>query len=489
MKKKQMVLTFLAAAGSALALGGCQKKENLKSSLPVEKTFEEVSVHDPSVVQGEDGSYYIFGSHLAVAKTDDLMNWTYVNQGVKNSNTVIPDVLTAMKEAFDWSHSNTFWAPDVVQLEDGSYKLYYCNCEGSSPLSCLGTAVSDSIAGPYTNEGLMLKSGMDASEADEDGNLYQATTDPNVVDPNTFYDKDGRLWMVYGSYSGGIFIKEMDPGTGDPLESGYGKKLLGGNHLRIEGPYIIYNPDTDYYYLFLSFGGLDSDGGYNIRVCRSKTPDGPYEDSLGNEMTDCKGPSGTTFSDATAEQYGTKLMGNYKFLWQEGEEGENRKGYLSSGHNSCLYQEDTGKYFIIYHTRFESMGEEHQVRVHQMFFNEEGWPVIAPYRYTEESLEKVEKSDVATTYKLINHGRAISAEINESQNIQLKSGGQVTGAVDGTWELKGDNEISLTIEGDTYDGYFLKQWDEDGLKNVMTFTALCEETGVAVWGSGVYAVE
>ena len=74
-------------------------------------TFAEVSVHDPAIVQGDDGEYYIFGSHLAVAKTSDLMNWEYVNQGVKNQNDVIPDVYHQMEEAFEWSHSNTFWAP------------------------------------------------------------------------------------------------------------------------------------------------------------------------------------------------------------------------------------------------------------------------------------------------------------------------------------------------------------------------------------------
>jgi arabinan endo-1,5-alpha-L-arabinosidase len=42
-------------------------------------------------------------------------------------------------------------------------------------------------------------------------------TMPNVVDPNTFFDKDGKLWMIYGSYSGGIFILEMDATTGLPL--------------------------------------------------------------------------------------------------------------------------------------------------------------------------------------------------------------------------------------------------------------------------------
>lgn len=57
-----------------------------------------------------------------------------------------------------------------------------------------------------------------------DGTPYDATKHPNVVDPHTFFDKDGKLWMVYGSYSGGIFILEMNPKTGFPLPGqGYGK--------------------------------------------------------------------------------------------------------------------------------------------------------------------------------------------------------------------------------------------------------------------------
>jgi len=63
----------------------------------------------------------------------------------------------------------------------------------------------------------------------------------------------------------------MNPSTGKQYPGqGYGKKLLGANHSRIEGPYIQYSPDTGYYYLFLSFGGLTADGGYNIRVARSQ---------------------------------------------------------------------------------------------------------------------------------------------------------------------------------------------------------------------------
>lgn len=486
MIKRKWILLFCLLA--ALPMNGCGK-EKKKADEPVEKEFSEVSVHDPSIVEGADGSYYIFGSHLAVAKSDDLMNWTYVNQGVKNNNPVIPEVYTAMKEAFEWSHSNTFWAPDVIRLKDGSYKMYYCNCQGDAPVSCLGTAVSDDVDGPYKNEGLLLKSGMKADEKDEDGDLYQAAVDPNAVDPAVFYDKDGRMWMVYGSYSGGIFVKELDAETGVPKEEGYGKKLLGGNHLRIEAPYVIYNEETEYYYLFLSFGGLDSDGGYNIRVCRSKTPDGPYVDSMGQDMEKCKGPAGSSFSDVTAEQYGTKLMGSYKFLWTEGEDGEDRKGYLSPGHNSCLYQEESGKYFIIYHTRFEDSEELHQVRVHQMFFNKEGWPVIAPYRYTGESLEPLEKEQLVGDYKCISHGREISPKMQESEELQLEKNGKIQGALQGEWELAKDGTIVLRTEDKEYVGVALKQWDEDGKKYVMTFTAVDSKSGTAVWGSGLYAVE
>ncbi len=485
MKGKTGIFIVIAVS----LLSGCAQKEKLKADTAVEKTFEEVSVHDPSVVDGGDGYYYIFGSHLAVAKTDDLINWTYVNRGIKNENEVIPNVYSEMKEAFEWSHSNTFWAPDVIRLKDGKYHMYYCNCQGDSPLSCLGTAISDSVEGPYVNQGIMLKSGMSPDQPSENGRLYQSADDPNVVDPVVFYDQEERLWMIYGSYSGGIFVKEMDPESGLPLEPGYGKKLLGGDHLRIEAPYVIYNPDTGYYYMFLSFGGLDSDGGYNIRVCRSSTPDGPYLDSMGQDMIDCKGPAGSVFSDASAALYGTKLMGCYKFLWSEGEEGENRNGYLSPGHNSCLYQKDTGKYFLIYHTRFENRGEEHEVRVHQMFFNEEGWPVIAPYRYTGETAGTYTKEEIAGTYKFINHGRDISPEIRESILIELKKNGKIGGDAEGTWELADGNKISLTINEDTYQGIILKQWDEDGKKYVMTFTALNEETGISVWGSGLNALK
>ena len=287
-------------------------------------------------------------------------------------------------------------------------------------------------------------------------------------------------------------LTTSSPSTGLPLDSSdYGTKLLGGSHLRIEAPYVVYNPDTGYYYLFLSFGGLDSDGGYNVRVVRSENPDGPYYDPMGQDMTGCKGPSGSTFSDATAANYGAKLMGGYRFQWQEGELGEDRQGYLSPGHNSCLYDGESGKYFMIHHTRFEKRGEAHEVRVRQMFFNADGWPVLAPYRYAGETAGPVSAEEIPGTYKLIQHGRDINAEAHLSVNITLSKDGKISCAEDadlsGIWTLTGDNQAELTIGSRTYTGLFLVQWDEDGKKNVMTFTALDDETGMCVWGSGLNA--
>lgn len=459
----------------------------LKAEEPVTYQFSNVSVHDPSIVKVED-TYYIFGSHLAVAKSDDLMNWTEVANGVSKNNPVIPDAMNEMSEAFTWAQTNTFWAPDVIQLEDGRFYYYYCNCEGSKPLAALGVAVSDHIEGPYENLQVILKSGMDANTPSEDGDVYDARLQPNVVDPCVFYDKEGKLWMMYGSYSGGIFILELDKKTGLPLEKGYGKKLLGENHLRIEGSYIQYSVETDFYYMFLSFGGLDRNGGYNMRVARSKNPDGPYYDAQGNDMINCKGAAGSFFDDNAADDFGAKIMGNYRWLSAEGEDNSKARGYVSPGHNSTIYDGDTGKYFLVFHTRFAGGGEYHEVRVHQMFLNENGWFVVAPYRYTGETIGTYTENDVIGAYKVINHQLDISSKVKDSENVVLKEDHTVVGDWFGTWELKDDNTCSLTIDGVAYTGVFLKQWDEVGLKNVMTFTVQSLE-GKSIWGSGYKAFD
>ena len=141
--------------------------------------------------------------------------------------------------------------------------------------------------------------------------------------------------------------------------------------------------------------------------------------------------------------------------WIQGELGEDRDGHLSPGHNSCLFQPESGKYFIIFHSRFENHGEEHQVRVHQMFFNADGWPVIAPYRYAGEERALVDDGNIPGTYKLLDHGRSINTECILSQEITLEKNGKISGAVSGSWALEGESAARLDIDGKTCTGVFL----------------------------------
>ncbi|PAD32452.1 LamG-like jellyroll fold domain-containing protein [Paenibacillus sp. 7523-1] len=453
--------------------------------------FKNVSVHDPSVIKVDD-TYYVFGSHLQVAKSKDLISWDSVASGVTDDNPVVPNVTKEFAEALQWAQTDTLWAADVIQLADGKFYMYYNACKGDSPRSALGVAVADNIEGPYKDQGLLLKSGM-WDEISEDGTIYDATKHPNVVDPDVFYDKDGKLWMVYGSYSGGIFILEMDETTGKPLPNqGYGKKLTGGNHSRIEAPYMLYSPETDYYYLYLSYGGLAADGGYNIRVARSKTPDGPFYDAEGNDMIKVMADKDKPlFDDESIEPFGVKLLGNYLFERQIGDPGTGQgTGYVSPGHNSAYYDEETGKHFLIFHSRFPNRGEEHEVRVHEMHMNSEGWPVVSPYRYAGMKSDSVQVTEhsAAGSYKWVNHGKDITAEIKSSQIVQFAANGQVTGAVTGTWSLLEDNKVQITTNNVVYEGVFTQEWDAESQQNVLTFSAL-SSSGVAVWGSQMNAMK
>lgn len=439
------------------------------------------SVHDPAIIKAED-LYYVFGSHLAVAKSKDLMVWQIVNSSLSDDNKIIPNISKELSEAFEWAETPApdVWTPCVIRLLDGKYYMYYCVSTFGSFRSAIGVAVSDNIEGPYRNLKIILKSGIRFEEGlAPDGTQYNPQKHPNCIDPHVFYDKDGNLWMSYGSYFGGIYIIKLDPKTGFPLPNqGYGKKIAGGNHAPMEGSFILYNPETGYYYLFLSFGGLDSKGGYNIRVARSKNPDGPYLDSQGKDMAEAVGRDKVKLAE-----YGVKLIGNFN-LNRNNPRSILTFGYVSPGHNSAYYEQETGKYFIVFHTRFPGRGEFFTLRVHQMFFNSEGWPVIAPFPYGGETISKLDVNNVVGEYLFIDHGKDITADIKTPINIFLNADGSISGELAGKWELK-DKYITLEIKVDnsfeTYKGVILSQWDPMSLKKTVTFSCV-SKNGVSVWG-------
>ncbi len=59
--------------------------------------------------------------------------------------------------------------------------------------------------------------------------------------------------------------------------------------------------------------------------------------------------------------------------------------------------------------------------------NKDGWPVAAPYRYAGETLKEVKQKDITGTYKLIQHGKDISADIKKTINIQLNKNHTISG--------------------------------------------------------------
>ncbi len=499
--------------------------------------FTNVSVHDPSVMRTPEGMYYIIGSHMGGAKSPNLIHWSQLGSSI-NSQPYFSDIRTTLGWLLDWCSAggdgttDTFWAGDYVRLRTGQnagkYLMYYCSCYGSNAQSAIGYAIADSPEGKFSDLGpLRYSSGLNATINVGDGTnvAFRVSTMPNCVDPNTFYDKNGQLWMVYGSYSGGIFILQMNEDgsiadtDNNKLNSHYGKKIIGGGSAPIEGAYIMYSPDTEYYYLFLSFGGLASDGGYNVRVFRSKTADGTYTDNNSSHVLTSTG----TQSESTMYNYGVKLVGNYKWSLAEGESWAssndgtwvttkaNSVGYVSPGHNSAYYDLLTGRYFLVFHTRFYRGWEGHAVRVHEMFMNEDGWPVLAPYRYAGERQKEVvfKASDYPGTYKFVMHDTPKDTLQAASTEIVLGEDGSVTGSanfaattkvtnktVTGTWSVDALDPKKLTLElmygtsttKYTYHGFFLYQPDCFTGAYRICFTARRNNTlGAAIWGSKIKA--
>ena len=287
--------------------------------------------------------------------------------------------------------------------------------------------------------------------------------------------------MCYGSWSGGIFTLEVDPKTGylihpksgttsdgRMVDSYFGTKISGGYGKSGEGPFIEYNADTGYYYLWVTYGGLFSDGGYNMRVFRSTSPLGPFKDPAGNNAVLPTNPN----LDAT----GLKVMGNYKF-------SSLNKAYMACGHNSVL-RDDDGKWYLFYHARFDDGSEYHEVRVHSMYFNDAGWPVVAPFEYSGDEISSTgyNTDDIVGTYEFIDNGTSTDGKIISSQNIKLNADGTISGAVSGTWQQDAANSAAdLTIGGAVYKGHFLAAKDESG-KKVMSFTAVGTNNHT-VWGA------
>lgn len=513
---------LLAAALSGLMIMSAQ------AVIPSSAANARVSVHDPSIIK-DNGTYYVFGSHIEAAKSADLMNWRRFSNGyATNNNVEFGNLSQNLKKAFAWAGEDledceggfAVWAPDVVWDADyinsdgskGAYLMYFCT-SSTYMRSVIAYAASKNIEGPYTFVDTLIYSGFTNNDAyvksstknvnkkytstniDEliaagqvsfnnswfRNNDFNNQLFPNAIDPTIYFDTDGKMYMCYGSWSGGIFTLEIDPATGQCIhpnteqtsdgrmvDSYFGTKISGGYGKSGEGPFIEYNADTGYYYLWVTYGGLTSNGGYNMRVFRSTSPLGPFTDPAGRQAVLPTNPN----LDAT----GLKVMGNYKFSSLD-------KAYMACGHNSVL-RDDDGKWYLFYHARFDDGNEFHEVRVHSMYFNEKGWPVVAPFEYARDEMSATgyNTEDIVGDYEFIDHGTATDGKIINYSNIKLNSDGTVSGAATGKWsQAKDTSAAELTIGGQVYNGYFLAAKDENG-KKVMSFTAVGTNNHT-IWGA------
>lgn len=156
------------------------------SILDDESRWTVNNAHDPAIIKTDQG-YYVYSTDVRVAgepkpgvmvrKSDDLIHWTWVGQALPG----IP------QEALDWTGAVNLWAPDVIQAGD-TYRMYYSASSFGSTQSAIGLQTAKSPEGPWTDEGLVVK-----TLANEQDKL-------NAIDANPIVDAEGNSWMVYGSF-------------------------------------------------------------------------------------------------------------------------------------------------------------------------------------------------------------------------------------------------------------------------------------------------
>lgn len=516
-------VTYLGTPDTVQAAGTIQNPADHYQKV----SRSRVSVHDPAIVKDpKTGRYYIFGSHLAWAYSDDLETWTTF------TNNISTDYRTLFKKEFEWAAAGdtvydpfgNMWAPDVIWNEQMGKWCMYMSINGCSWNSVICLLTADRLDGNWTYVGPVVYSGFTAEGThdykltdyaavtgdsslpdrykykDKAGNFASYTETDNkkpcepttwsksygahAIDAGVFYDEFGKLWFSYGSWSGGIYIFELDENTGFrdknvtyPYENGvtdpYMGKKLGGSGASGEASYIEYI--DGYYYLFISYGGLVANGGYNMRVFRSKNPDGPYTDVSGNNATEGGDEYGS------AGRVGTRLMGYYKWSYWD-------YAHVAQGHNSALLDED-GKAYVFYHTRTNDGTEGHTVRVHQLFTTKDGYLTAAPFEYskTDNVKDTYSKEEIAGQYEILfqNNTNHKTLEYNEPRQIELTSDGKVTGDVTGTWtEDSGSAKVNFTLGGVTYQGTFVEQTMEETNVKTLCFTVVGAngQVDTCLWG-------
>ncbi len=274
-----------------------------------------------------NGMYYNYSQSgkIAVKTSPDLINWTLHRD------------MYALSEYPLWfksvSGKDSIWAPGAYKIGD-KYYLYYATSSLGSQDSGIGVAVSeDPSANDWRDLGLVIRS-------------YKGG-DYNCIDPNIFIDTDGSVYLVFGSYWTGIYMRKIDPQTGllDKNDSTL-HHIAQGIH-DMEAPYLIKH--GDHYYLFVARGGLRK-GTYYWAVGRSESLFGPYIDRDGTTLLSGDG--------------GTRLT-------------EWKNGVCGVGHAQYFEDKDGNSYMVAESWPYRTSSEHGTIQLHisKIVWTEDGWPV------------------------------------------------------------------------------------------------------------------
>jgi arabinan endo-1,5-alpha-L-arabinosidase len=278
------LLTLLLPACCAFL----QQKPESSSAQPILLSGDVKFTHDPSIIKDGE-TWYLFATangpvrkgELPIRCSKDLQQWKQCGYVFD----ALPEWIT--KES---PKTKQLWAPDISYF-DGEFHLYYAFSVFGRNTSGIALATNKTLDPSRANfrwvdHGLVLRS--------------EETDDFNAIDPNLIIDGQGRAWLSFGSFWGGIKMRRIDPKTGKlssedtklyslaarerPANPPPNPPGLPGNWQAIEAPFIVYHGDN--YYLFVSFDlccrGRKST--YKTMVGRSREVTGPYQDASGKPM-------------------------------------------------------------------------------------------------------------------------------------------------------------------------------------------------------------
>ena len=442
----------------------------VKIALPDQpKTWGAYNVHDPSAIKVGDW-YYVYStdavygqrdpkSGIHIRKSKDLTHFEFVGWAFDS----IPDVaMQGVMKANNGRKPGNIWAPYILKYKD-IFRLYYSVSVFGSDASFIGMAESKSPVGPWVQKGKVVATRLQGGK--------------NAIDPTVVTNETtGEQWMAYGSCFGGIFMLQLDPTTGlamrdgdeghliasrdNVTSSGCGKGEGGIDGVsNIEGPDIIYNPDTKKYYLFVSYDWLFDT--YNVRVGRADKPEGPYLDFEGKDMT---------------------LNTNHLPIVTHAYQFEKHSGWQGMGH--CGVMRDGKDFYMFNQGRPCFNPGLINLHVRKIVWDKQGWPSVFPERFVKLPNSKLNDAKIAGTWEYIilkpENGKPIP-----SKKMVLLADHKLKDMPNSSWKLNGD---MLTIDfGDQQQAVELKladNWDWELNQRTVAFTGL-NSKGLSVWGKRV----